>query len=306
MVKIINKQNIYAYLESLTFKNKTINFVYNIEASNKKEVESYKKSIVLKNRDTNSEYIFNTSKVRGSFYKTTIDSNSLSKINLENTTNTIDIYLRLSINEKDIDTLIYVKENYNQNLNFKYEVLENNKYYRYKPYETGDNTLSIYIRISEIEANISRLLLEGDKPNIQGYISSKEFDIWSVTDRSSYIVLKKRKKIDGNYDYRYSLNLDCYEKEILIDIKLLNTYFALNENLVSKIINEDKEEDEIWDMFIRVTDIDENTQDLILKYLGPCDNYIEVMDYRVRIFSNKFNGGLSYYIYKNVNNLLLK
>lgn len=283
-------------LEDLDFINGDIKLKFNIESNSEKKLKLYNKFIILKDRDFDAEYTIEVENIIDNNYKAIINDEVLSKIKLEKLNNVIDVFVRLSTDKFKLDVPVQVATNYNHSLNFKYNILSNNKFFRYKPYKNGFNAISIYIKSSEVNATVEELILQDEKIKIEGYISSNEMDIWSISDNKAYLVLKKRKKINGNYNYKWFDGIECYSDEVLVDMKILNTYFELSDNLIDKLINEIKTKDEIWDIFIRVTNNQNNIHDIILKYNASYNSYIDINNNNVRLFSNRFNNGLSYSI----------
>lgn len=298
-----------AYLEDLTFKDGIINFIYKIEnLDNKKDI---KEEILLLNRETGSKYIFDVVSIDEEYRKFKVSKEILDNIKIEKSNNIIDVFVRLRNKDKIKDIKLMIKEDYNSSINFSYYKLPSNNYYSYKPYRTGKDTLSIFIRLSKIEAIVEEINFSSRNIDILGKIQSKELDVWNITDREAYIVLKKRKKINDDYKYKYIDKVECYEDEIKIPIKLLNTYFKSKNEMLELILPKVKYKSKellskekttnqnthaIWDMYLRTLDKDGKSLDITLKYKDKYERNIIIDNFNVKLFRNKFNGGLSYYI----------
>ena len=297
-----NKFKINSILQDIKFENGNIDLTVNISSDFEEYLGNYRKAILLKDRDSKKEYYFEVEEIDKLTYRCYISNYTLGEIYLREE-NTLDVYIMITNNIDAFD--IPVNIDIKKTIEFKYEALEKNSYFKFKPYKTGYNTLGVFVRLSNINCIVEHFSIDDGKITIDGKIDSKEFNVWSLKDNKASIVLKKRKKVNGKYQYKKNKVFNCYLEEELISVEFLNTYFnTYNEvSILDKLILNNKTEDEIWDVFIRVENRKHITHDIVLNLEdSSLDNMIIFKGHKVRHFVNKFNGGLSLYIYKKINN----
>ncbi|MGE7778631.1 DUF6270 domain-containing protein [Peribacillus sp. NPDC097264] len=260
----ILKNEITATIGHATFDEGVFNLsvqLSNSAISNYKDWNCY--SILLKIKKREQERLFE-------YYESMVFE-SLSEVSTLNfSLNINDIFENYNLNKNIIwDLFIEVRSkdglivesplicsSGNKGLfNFNYFKFAHNDLYRVKPYVTGKNSISLFIRKNELKVNLSQLKFENNSLQLTGTIYSHEYDIWNFNEFESYIVFKKRYTVGKE---------NIYYIEKAIEIPLLNGLFQA-ELSMSELLNEEViRHGDVWDMFVRLTTLDGRITDVIV------------------------------------------
>ncbi|RXZ01669.1 DUF6270 domain-containing protein [Fictibacillus sp. S7] len=177
-------------------------------------------------------------------------------------------------------------------LNFQYATCIHNDLFRFKPYVTGKNTLSLFIRPSEIKANVSHLESINNTIKLEGAIVSNEYDVWNVDELNAQIVLKKR--------YMFGKEIGYYSEKPH-EIPLINGQFQAELPVGELLADEVLRHKDVWDIFVRLTTLSKNTIDIVLRAERKIKDVVftyEIMNntlYRGKPYING-KGNISFYL----------
>lgn len=139
--------------------------------------------------------------------------------------------------------------------NFSYFNFTHNDLFRIKPYVTGKNNFALFIRSNEINASFTALQFENNQLNVEGVISSGEYEVLNLNELESFLVFKKRFVVGRESQYF---------TEKVIPLQLLNNYFKADLSLSETFKDEVIRHSDVWDIFIRVTTLAGRTMDVMV------------------------------------------
>jgi hypothetical protein len=167
-----------------------------------------------------------------------------------------DVFVEVSCEAGlSVEMPLMVANNKKSLYNFSYFNFTHNDLFRIKPYVTGKNNFALFIRSNEINASFTALQFENNKLNIEGVISSGEYEVLNLNELESFLVLKKRFVVGRESQYF---------TEKVIPLPILNNYFKSDLSLSETFQDEVIRHSDVWDIFIRVTTLAGRTMDVMV------------------------------------------